>query len=252
MMRQKQLPSWVISTEPVSNRQFCRINAPFKPLTIPPSCITALYAKNDQAIKEQCSLAISHAPCTFVPIAVTSNLWIILSNPQTLASAMTIIYPEKANSTVSLQQPFHILMLSLAWSATSRYFHLLPHYKDHTIMMNVSLDTANINAINISTLDFRIWQHFSSNWSPSHLQKLANVPEVPVTQLYKDMINTNELTHLFTIKDEDKDPSLIWTILLQPGDNWYGYCCMYRFYCFERFWIRPATSRHQLYSPVSL
>ena len=30
-----------------ANGQFCRINAPFQPLTNPPSCITALYAKND-------------------------------------------------------------------------------------------------------------------------------------------------------------------------------------------------------------
>ena len=59
-------------------------------------------------------------------------------------------------------------------------------------MMNVSLDTTNINAINISTLDFRIWQHFSSNWPSPHLQKLANVPEVPVIQLYECMINTSE------------------------------------------------------------
>ena len=76
-------------------------------------------------------------------------------------------------------------------------------------MMNVSVDTANINEINISTLDFRIWQHFRSNWTPPHLQKLANVPEVPVTQLYRDMIKTSELIYSFTIKDDDKAPSLI-------------------------------------------
>ena len=84
-------------------------------------------------------------------------------------------------------------------------------------MMSVSLDTANIDVINISTLDFRIWQHFSSNWIPPFLQKLANVPEVTVAQLYRDMINTGEWTHLFTIKDDDEDPSLIWTILFHPG-----------------------------------
>ena len=56
------------------NGQFCRINAPFQPLTNPSSCITALYAKHDQSIKEQCSLSISHVPCTFIPVAVTSNL----------------------------------------------------------------------------------------------------------------------------------------------------------------------------------
>ena len=156
-------------------------------------------------------------PCTFIPVAVTSNFRIIPSNPETLGSAVTIICPDKATSTVPLQQPFHILRLSPACSATSGYFHLPPHYEDHTIIMNVSLYTANINAINISTLDLRIWQHFSSNWTPPHLQKLANVHEVPVTQLYRGMINTSKSTHLFTMKDEDEDPSLTWTIVTHPG-----------------------------------
>ena len=35
-----------------ANRQSCKINAPFQPLTNPPSCITAMYAKIDQAIRE--------------------------------------------------------------------------------------------------------------------------------------------------------------------------------------------------------
>ena len=82
--------------------------------------------------------------------------------------------------------------------------------------MNVSLVTANIDAINISTLDL-IWQQFSSNWILPHMQKLGNVPEVQVTQLYRDMINTSEPIHSFTTKDDDKDPSLIWTILMHPG-----------------------------------
>ena len=77
------------------------------------------------------------------------------------------------------------------------------------MMMNVSLDTANTNAINVSTLDFRIWQHFSRNWAPPHLQKLANIPKVPVTQLYRGMFNNSEPIHSFTIKD-DEDPSLTW------------------------------------------
>ena len=76
-------------------------------------------------------------------------------------------------------------------------------------MMNVSPDTANIYAINISTLDIRIWKHFKSNWTSTHLQKLANVPEVQVTQLYEHMTNPSEPVHSFTIKDDDKDPSLI-------------------------------------------
>ena len=96
-------------------------------------------------------------------------------------------------------------------------FHMPPHYDDHTLMMNVFLDTANINAFNISTLDLRMWQNFGSNWIPPHLQKQANVCEVPFTQLYRDPINTSQQTYLFRIKDEDKDPSFIWTILIHPG-----------------------------------
>ena len=76
---------------------------------------------------------------------------------------MIIICPDKATNTLPLQQPFHILRLFPACSAASKYFHLPPHYEDHSLVMNVSQDTANINAINISTLDLRIWQHFSKN-----------------------------------------------------------------------------------------
>ena len=47
-------------------------------------------------------------------------------------------------------------------------------------------------------------------------QKLANVPKVPVAQLYRDMINTSEPIHSFTIKDNDKGPSIISTILKHP------------------------------------
>ena len=86
-----------------ANREFCSKNAPFQPLTNPPSFVTALYARNNQVVKERCSLVISHMPHTFVPIAVTSNLWIIPSNPQTLGLILMIICPDKATSTVPLQ-----------------------------------------------------------------------------------------------------------------------------------------------------
>ena len=123
-------------------------------------------------------------------------------------------------------------------------------------MINVSLDTANINAINISTPDFRIWQHFNSNQTSSHLQKLAYVPEFLVTQLYKHIINISEPVHSFTVKDGDEDPFLMWTILIHHG-TYIGtigmiFAACIGVYCFKRFWFRPATPRYQPYSPVSL
>ena len=132
-----------------------------------------------------------------------------------------------------------------------------PHVMRITLwVMNVSLDTANIDVINILTLDFRIWQHFSRNWTHPHLQTLTNIPEVPVTQLYRDMFNANEPIHSFTIKDEGEDSSLIWKILKHPG-TYIGaigmiFTVCIGVYCFKGFWIRPATSQHQPYFPVSL
>ena len=107
------------------------------------------------------------------------------------------------------------------------------------MVMNASLGTATINAINISTLAFRICQNFSRNWTQLQLQKLTNVPEVPITQLCRDMINASEPMHSFTIKDDDEDSSLIWTILKHPG-TYIGtigmiFIVCIGVYCFKRF-----------------
>ena len=36
------------------------------------------------------------------------------------------------------------------------------------VTMHVSLDRANLNAINILNPDFLIWQHFDDNWTTAH------------------------------------------------------------------------------------
>ena len=125
------------------------------------------------------------------------------------------------------------------------------------MMINVSLDTANINAINISAPDFRIWPHFNSNKPTHHLQKLANVYVVPVTQVYKHMINISGPVHSFTFsKDDDKDSSLIWTILMHPRTNIGTIGTIFTVcigvYCFKRFWFRPASPGTNTILPVSL
>ena len=70
------------------------------------------------------------------------------------------------------------------------------------------------------------------------------------------MVNTSEPIHSFTIKDDDEDPSLIWTIIMHPG-TYIGTMSMIFVSCIgvyhlKRVWIRPATPRCQPYSPVSL
>ena len=52
----------------------------------------------------------------------------------------------------------------------------------------VSSNKANLNEINVSPPDFHILQNFGNNWTTAHIQKLADIPEIPVAQLYKHMI----------------------------------------------------------------
>ena len=76
-----------------------------------------------------------------------------------------------------------------------------------------------------------------------------------VTQLYIYMINASEPIHSFTIKDDDEDPSPIWTIVKHPRkyigtiDMTFTVCI--GVYCFQRFWIRPSTPGHKSNSQVS-
>ena len=46
---------------------------------------------------------------------------------------------------------------------------------------------ANLHMINISSLDFCIWQHLEKHQNESQLQHLASIPSVPVGQLYSHM-----------------------------------------------------------------
>ena len=239
-----------------ANGPFCKIDTPFQPLTNPPSCIAALYTKNDQEIGVQCSLSIFHTPLAFTPITITSDLCNLISTPAMQGSAITMICPDKVTSSTLFQQPFHILKLPPACSATSRHFHLPPHYEDHMVMMQMSLERANLNAINISSPHFHIWQHFNSNWTATHMQKLTDMPEVPIAQLYKHMFGQSEPVLPFELKsNRDEEPSLTWKLLTHPG-TYVGTISLVLaicigIFCFKRFWFRPATPRHQTYSPVS-
>ena len=103
-------------------------------------------------------------------------------------------------------------MLPPVCSATSRQFHLpTPHYDDHAMTIHASLNKVNLNAVIIFTLDFHIWQkNINSIWTMAHIQKLVDVPEIPVTWLYKHMIGHSEHFLPFKInRDIEEGPSLI-------------------------------------------
>ena len=112
-----------------------------------------------------------------------------------------------------------------------------PHYENHTII-NVSLDTVNINEINISTLYSRVWQHFNSNWTSPHLQKWANVAEVSIAQFYKHMINTPHMDNL----------NASWYI---NGEYWYDFHCTCMCLQLQKILDQACHPKCQPYSQVS-
>ena len=143
-----------------------------------------------------------------------------------------MICPDKVTHSFPLQQPLHIQKLLPVCSATSRHFHLPPHYEDLMVTMHVSLYKATFNTINVSTQHFQIWQHFHSNQTTAYIQRLADVLEIPMAHLYKHMIGQSETVLPFEINREMKEGTSLKYKLLNTQDPhrsyWCGICCMYR------------------------
>ena len=177
------------STCKEANGLFCSIYTPFQPLANPPSCITALYSKNTTSIAARCSLQVRKAQTISIPTSITPNLWLITSAPSTVTTGITLLCLVGATEFITTWKPIHILELPPACSATSPYFYLPLHYEPATVAMNISLEIAKFNMINISALDVCIWQHLENHWNETQLQHLASIPLVPVNQLYKHMIS---------------------------------------------------------------
>ena len=111
-------------------------------------------------------------------------------------------------------------------------------------MINISLNTGNLNPINISTLELCIWQHLEDHWNKSQLHKLACVPTVPVAHLHKHMIENKRHILLFNLAYESiDDTASIWTLF-----SYRDLCNSYRItnICRTRdimlllFWCQPA------------
>ena len=146
-----------------ANGQFCSLNTPLLPLTNPPACISALYAKEKASIKKRCSLHVTKASSVNIPTSITQNVWVVTSPPTAVSSGIMLICPGESPRSIIPQTPSHVLQLQPACSATSQHFHLPPCYETHELTVNISLNTENLNVVNISSPEFRIWQHLEDH-----------------------------------------------------------------------------------------
>ena len=142
-----------------ANGQFCTIPTLFQPLANPPTSTSVLYARNLASITSRCSLQIRKTSDISIPSQIAPNIWILTTAFSTPASTITLICPGKAIMFIKVEKPIHILRIPPACRATSSHFHLPPTYQNSSLEVNISLDMANLNMINISSLDFCIWQH---------------------------------------------------------------------------------------------
>ena len=190
------------STCQKANRQFCSLNTPLQQLANSPMCIAALYTKDKAGNDQRCSLQIRNTNSVSIYKPISPNVWILTSAPTAVSTGIILICPEEAPRFIKTQRPIHILQLPPACSPTSQDFHLPPCYEAHELTINIYLNTANLNMINISSLESRIWQHLEDHWNKTQLHHLVYIPSVPIDKLYKHMVSSNRPITSFTSTDE--------------------------------------------------
>ena len=201
-----------------SNGQFCSITTSLQPLANPPMCVSALYTRNSAHISSHCSIKIRKPAEVAMPIQITQNVWIITTSPSTPQYTLTQICPGTPTRLISIGIPIHTLELPTACSITSPYFYLPPAYHNSHWATNVSLFSANLYMINISSLDFGVWHHLEDHHNDDQLQHLSTIPSIPVSKLYLHLVKgSHQITPFATTDDTADDMNSIWTLFSHTG-----------------------------------
>ena len=100
---------------------------------------------------------------------------------------------------------------------------------------------ANLNMINISSINFHIWQHLEKHWNEIQLQHLASIPLIPVGQLYSHMAKGIQHITPFSPEESTGDKDSLWTLCSHTGvyvmaigsfiPAGLGIFCCYIFWC---------------------
>ena len=199
-----------------ANGQFCYISTLFQPLANPPTCIAALYAKSKASITSKCSLQLCKTTTTTLPTQIMPDVWILTTPAMASVNTISQICPEKPMETIAIRQLLHVLKLPTACSATSTHFYLPPRYETLVLNVNVSLDMANLQTVNITALCFHVWQHLGNNHSNTQLQHLATIPSIPVHKVYQHLLNSTLQLTPFNMKPS-KDMDTLWSLFTHPG-----------------------------------
>ena len=199
-----------------ANRQFCTIPTPFQPLANPPFCIAALHVKNIASIPARFSLQIRKSLDVSVPSQLTPSVWILTTAPSATMATITLICPGETAKFIAVKRPIHTLHQPTDFCYITKV-HLPLCYEGPPLEVNISLDMTNLNMINISSVNFHIWQHLEEHWNESQLLHLASIPSVPIGQLYCHMANGFEPITPFSPENSTGDTDSMWTLFSHTG-----------------------------------
>ena len=72
---------------------------------------------------------------------------------------------------------------------------------------------ANLHMVNVSALDFHVWQHLKDNRNETQLQHVTTIPSITVNNIYQHIINGTQHIMPFDTTDEStEDTDLMWTL----------------------------------------
>ena len=76
---------------------------------------------------------------------------------------------------------------------------------------------ANLNMINVSSMNFCTWQHLEQHQNKSQVQHLASIPSALVGKLYSHMAKGIQHITPFSPEESTEDTDSIWTLFLHTG-----------------------------------
>ena len=212
-----ELPTTQVQVCQEANGQFCSITTPFQPLANPIMCLCSICKEPIRCYFPMFITNKENFRCRLTNTDI-SDVWILMTPLSAPANTIMLICPEKATETITVRRPVFILRLPATCNATSPNFYLPLRYKTSNLDGNVSLNMANLCMINISALDFCIWQHLRNNGSEIQLWHLTTIPLIPVHKIYQHIINGTQHIIPFNTNDVSiEDTDSIWTLFLHTG-----------------------------------
>ena len=176
------------------------------------------YTRSTTTICTRCSLQVRKTQHINISSQIVPNVWILTTEPSTVTPIITLICLGETKKFITVKNPSTSCNYHQQAAQYHHTFIFHSHYEHPALTANISLDIANLNMVNISSLGFHIWQHLKDKRNETQLHHLSSIPSLPIAQLYKHMISGIKPITPFTSPNESiGDTKSIWTLFSHTG-----------------------------------